>query len=210
MLRNLSKKNKIIILITIIILAIAIPLTILQTQLQQDIRQRATGEMLYFSIDNCNSKADSINVPKDDIKLIALCLYNTNSNDSVNGYFITLSAGEGVTLNGQSSIIIERLGTSSIPNGSVQGISVKGIENKSGNIAIDPTISFSLGGSKGDVSVANLSYSVSAPSDSSTPASTAALTPTPTPTHTTALTEGPTPTPAPGVFDCSKNNPNIP
>ena len=103
MLDKLSRRNKILIIIGLILFALAMPLTIIQVQKQQDLRQRASGEQtkLYFANgSDCSKPLESQNIllsPNKNVDL-SLCLQNNSINGiGISGFNIVLLAGNNLT-----------------------------------------------------------------------------------------------------------------
>src|SRR3989344_3536369 len=194
----LSSRKNLGIAVLLIIIA-AIPLTVLVTQKQQEIRQRAAGEQtsLFFSSgDGCSSPITSTSFAAGQ-NIISLCL-NTNSN-TVNAFDITVSPGNGVTFTAidegaDASNKFNTLVFKSITNGKAQlakvdpsgsiisgtlflaKITLNAGSSGSGNISISDATINSITSATGILSVEKptLSYRIGGPSAS-------ASTPTPTP-----------------------------
>lgn len=93
-LNSLSTKNKIFLLAVIILVAIAIPLTIIQVQKQQEIRQRAAGEdMLLYLANNESCISPLMTLPLTSAyPPLYICLAAGTNKEGISGFNITLSA----------------------------------------------------------------------------------------------------------------------
>lgn len=107
MLNFFSEKKRLLTFLAVILILIAIPLTVIISKQQQQIKQRASGQQisLYFtSSRNCNAPLTSpINLTINQLTPLSLCLSNTTEYSSgISGFDITLSASANISLTFQS------------------------------------------------------------------------------------------------------------
>lgn len=97
-LNSLNKRSKILIISAVILFAIAVPLTIIQVQKQQETRQRAAeGKQisLYFAEQgNCNSRLTNLGGFATNV---SLCLDAANFTAGISGFNIVLSTSDNLT-----------------------------------------------------------------------------------------------------------------